>query len=252
MNSVIYEPSGKALEYCGLACNLYKGCDHGCVYCYAPAATRSSRESFDNPLPRKDILQRLAHDAPAMSTPMTPDERPVLLSFTSDPYQRLDEKLLITREAIELLHRAGMSVTVLTKGGHRAERDFDLMGLGDTHAASLTLLDDAESLKWEPGAAVPRDRIQTLKHAHAKGLRTWVSLEPVIDPEAVYEIIAMTHSFVGMYKVGVLNYHAHAKTIDWERFAVKVIETLESFGCQYYIKEDLRKWLPEKQLCKLV
>ncbi len=247
---VIYEPKGKAREYCELACNLYSGCGHGCVYCYAPLATRSTRESFDHPLPRNDILARLAHDAPLMSSPMVPEGRPVLLSFTSDAYQRLDEKLGITRKAIEILHSAGFRVTILTKGGHRAERDFDLMGPNDTHAVSLTLLDGAESLKWEPGAVLPNDRIRTLEKAHNLGIQTWVSLEPVLDPKAVFEIIAQTHEFVDMYKVGVLNYHPHAKTIGWADFAHKVVEVLERHGCDYYLKEDLRKWIPEGQACK--
>lgn len=250
MNSVIYEPRGKAKEYCPLACNLYKGCGHGCVYCYAPSATRTSRADFRNPAPRKDILARLAVDAPRMSSPMMPEKRPVLLSFTSDAYQPIKKEWGITREAIKILHGAGFRVTVLTKGGHRAERDFDLMSRDDTHAASLTLLDGDESLKWEPGAALPGDRIRTLEKAHNLGMQTWVSLEPVLDPEAVYEIIALTHSFVGMYKVGVLNYHEHAKTINWEAFAIKVVEQLERYNCEYYLKEDLRKWLPERQLCK--
>ena len=244
MTSVIYEPKGKAREYGPLACNLYKGCGHGCVYCYAPSVTRSTREDFAHPRPRKDILARLAHDASFMSSPMVPEKRPVLLSFTSDAYQPLDVRLGITREAIKILHRAGMRVTVLTKGGRRAERDFDLMGPNDTHAASLTLLDKAVSLKWEPGAAVPEDRIRTLEKAHNLGMKTWVSLEPVLDPGAVYEIIAQTHEFVDMFKVGVLNYHPHAKTIDWARFAIKVVEQLERYGCKYYLKEDLRKWIP--------
>jgi len=185
-----------------------------------------------------------------MSSPMLPETRPILLSFTSDAYQQLDEKLEVTREAIKILHGAGMRVTVLTKGGHRAERDFDLMGPDDTHAASLTLLDPAASLKWEPGAALPDDRIATLEKAHGLGMKTWVSLEPVLDPEAVYEIIAQTHTFVDMFKVGVLNYHSHAKTIDWTRFTVEVVEQLERHGCEYYLKEDLRKWIPATQLCR--
>lgn len=50
--SLIYEPTGKAREYAGLALNIYKGCTHGCRYCYAAAASRISREeyfSYPNP-----------------------------------------------------------------------------------------------------------------------------------------------------------------------------------------------------------
>ena len=47
--SIIYEPRGKAREYAELAVNLYKGCSHACVYCYAPAATFCDREKFSSP-----------------------------------------------------------------------------------------------------------------------------------------------------------------------------------------------------------
>lgn len=49
---VIYEPKGKAREYCELAVNLYRGCGHGCLYCYGAACLRMTREEFNNPQPR--------------------------------------------------------------------------------------------------------------------------------------------------------------------------------------------------------
>ena len=47
--SIIYEPRGKAREYAELAVNLYKGCAHACIYCYAPAATFCDRGKFRLP-----------------------------------------------------------------------------------------------------------------------------------------------------------------------------------------------------------
>ena len=243
MYNVIYEPTGRAQEYSELACNLYKGCGHECSYCYAPAATRTTRTEFNHPVPRKDILEKITRDAAKMSSPLIPDKRSVLLSFTSDAYQPIEENYGLTRKAIKILHNAGFAVTILTKGGKRAERDFDLMTSKDTHAASLTFLDSKNSLEWEPKAAIPEERIATLEKAHSLGLKTWVSLEPVLDPAAVYKIIALTHKFVDMYKVGVLNYHSHAKTIDWADFAVRVVECFQHYNCKYYLKKDLRRWL---------
>jgi len=241
--SVIYEPKGRAREYSELACNLYKGCGHKCLYCYGPRVTKTSREEFQKPTARKNILRRLEADVSKASKVQR--KKSVLLSFTSDPYQMLDQKLKITRGAIKILHAGGFKVTVLTKGGPRAERDFDLMGPRDTHAVTLTLLNNAASRKWEPKAALPLDRIKTLREAHhVRGMKTWVSLEPVIDPDAVYKIIALTYPYVDLYKVGVLNYHPHAKTIDWAKFAIEVVDRLEEYGCEYYLKEDLRKWIP--------
>ena len=77
--------------------------------------------------------------------------------------------------------------------------------------------------------------------AHAYGIQTWASLEPVIDPEQTFEIIRQTREFVGFYKVGKLNYHPHAKTIDWHKFGHKARELLDSLGCKYMLKKDLKK-----------
>ena len=109
-------------------------------------------------------------------------------------------------------------------------------------AVTLTTDDDDVSRKWEPYAALPAERIASLKKAHNIGLRTWVSLEPVIDPEAVYRLIKKTHAFVDLFKVGKLNYHPLAKEIDWTEFHKKVKDLLKQLGTRYYIKKDLRQY----------
>jgi hypothetical protein len=65
----------------------------------------------------------------------------------------------------------------------------------------------------------------------------------VLYPEVALEIVRKTHKFVDIFKVGTLNYHPHAKTIDWHKFAITVINLLDELDCDYYLKEDLRKWL---------
>jgi len=132
---------------------------------------------------------------------------------------------------------------LLTKGGQRAERDFDLLTNNDWFGVTLTNLNDALSLQWEPGAALPEARIMSLYHAHEKGIKTWVSLEPVLYPEVALELIRRTHSFVNKFKVGVLNYHPHSKDIDWHNFANDVKSLLTELRCDYYLKNDLSKWL---------
>jgi len=164
----------------------------------------------------------------------------VLLCFTCDPYQQIDTEHHLTRQAIRILHGNGFNVTILTKGGHRAERDFDLLRPGDEFATTLTFFTELESKQWEPRAALPRDRINTLELAHEMGITTWVSLEPVIDPDATIEIIRQTHGFVDLYKVGKINYHSIEKTVDWSKFLKNVKTILEAYGSNYYIKKDLR------------
>ena len=234
---VIYETKGRAKEYRELACNLYSGCDHRCVYCYAPKVLQRDRLEFQKPEPRKGIIGSIEHDAQRMAG----EDRQILFCFTCDPYQKLDVEYGLTREAIEACHKYGLSISVLTKGGSRALRDLDLFTSQDSFAMTLTLLDEEESRKWEPGAASPQDRIDTMRKFHEAGIPTWVSLEPVIEVDATLEIIRQTHTFVDEFKVGVLNYHP--SQIDWRRFGKEVVALLKSLGCAYYLKHDLRRYL---------
>ena len=236
---VIYEPRGRAGEYAPLAVNLYRGCQHGCVYCYAPDATFMDREEFQKATPRENIIKKLEKDAAKVKADGATGN--VLLCFSTDPYQPLDEIHQLTRRAILILHNYGFNITILTKGGLRAERDLDLYQPGDEFATTLTLLDDAKSLQWEPQAALPNERILMLKKANVRGIKTWVSLEPVIEPAETLAIIKETHQFVDLYKVGTLNNYPNK--IDWHKFAYDVVAVLEQYECQYYLKKDLRRYL---------
>ncbi|MDD5641838.1 MAG: hypothetical protein PHX53_09330 [Syntrophales bacterium] len=239
--AVIYEPRGKAREYASLALNLYRGCLHGCLYCYAPKATFTDRATFHDPSyikARPGVLEDLEEQARQMAG----DKREILLSFTSDPYQPLEREARITRQALKILMAHDLTVTILTKGGcWGLERDQDLLTMnpGNTWSVTLTLRDQVLSDKWEPYAALPQDRIDSLLLAKLLGLRTWVSFEPVISPSAVYSLLEATHEFVDFYKVGKLNYHPRAREIDWRRFKGEMEERLTRLGKPYYLKKDL-------------
>ena len=166
------------------------------------------------------------------------------MCFTCDPYQPLEDTAKLTRWSLIDFMENGNSIKILTKGGMRATRDFDVMKTGDcAFGATLTFLDESRSLEWEPGAAVPSDRIKALRLAKEAGIKTWVSLEPVIDPEEVYKIINATHEFIDLYKVGKLNYHPRSREIDWRKFGFKVQALLQNLNKDFYLKNDLRKYM---------
>lgn len=260
--TLIYEPRGRAREYSALACNIYRGCDHGCVYCYAPSATQRKREDFHQATTRpNNFLATLEKEA--RQRHLMGEIGRVLLCFTCDPYSHLDKELMLTQHVIQILHGTGHQVEVLTKGGSRALRDLGLFTPDDAFATTMTLLDDGRSREWEPHAALPSERIRTIQHFHEAGIPTWVSLEPVLDPNVALDIIRLTYNFVDVYKVGKLNYASslpeHLKSqvsdIHWDVFAVKVIELLRSKGYQrnldpdsltggqFYVKRDLATFL---------
>lgn len=238
---VVYEPRGKAREYSELAVNLYNGCGHRCVYCYAPASIHVTLDTFYTPKPRPNLIEKLDLDLEKLHLGHRPS--PVLLCFTCDPYQPIDNEYQLARKAIQVLHSHNTDVMILTKGGRRAERDFDLLTSKDWFGVTLTNLDDTLSREWEPRAALPGERIEALRKAHENGVKTWVSLEPVLYPETTLDVIRQTHRFVDKFNVGTLNYHPHSKNIGWHEFAVNAKNLLTELECVYYLKEDLRKWL---------
>ncbi|MCX6685620.1 MAG: radical SAM protein [Methanoregula sp.] len=241
--SIIYEPRGKAREYCELAANLYRGCSHRCTYCYAPATLYMSREEFCRPSVRIDVINKFEKDATILER--IGEKRPILLSFTTDPYQPLDIKEQLTRKAIQILHRHGLKVSILTKGGRRSERDFDLLSKHpelSEYGATLVFTDEKYRKEIESGAAPTKERIDSIKKAHDMGIFTDVSLEPVWIPEQSLELIDLTKDFVDFYKVGKLNYDIQEKTINWKEFKNDVIKKLKDYGKKYYIKKDLQNY----------
>lgn len=242
ITTIIYETKGRAREYCELAANLYRGCGHGCTYCYAPSATFRKREDFCNATVRVDVMKKFRKDV--LELEKAGETRPILLSFTTDPYQPLDAEEELTRKAIRMLHNHGLKVTILTKGGKLSERDFDLLSANpdlSSYGITLVFTDEAMREEIEPGAAPTKERIESLKKAHGMGIPTFVSLEPVWDPVQTLEIIDLTHEFVDLFKVGKLNYNKHHKNIDWLQFREDVINKLEKYGNTYYIKQSLRE-----------
>lgn len=242
MTDLIYKPSGQAAEYSpGWACNLFRGCVHGCTYCYAPKVLHMDRQAFHagSALKYPDLLPRLEREAARKAAAGVTGR--VFLCFTTDPYQAWDAASGYTRQAIEILHRHGFSVDVLTKGGNLALRDIDLFGPDDHFGVTLT---GARREVWEPEAAPVYDRVAALKQFHTRGIHTWVSCEPVIEPRFILTFIVAIHNLVDVWKIGKLNYHPHAQTIDWPAFAREVVAMLQAAGANYRLKDDLACYVP--------
>lgn len=240
--SLIYEPKGKAREYSPLALNVYSGgCDHRCDYCYCPSIMRGVWSAT----PRPRDLSGLAREAASA-------RRQVLLCFMSDPYCLAEQTYRNTRSALAVLSSARCSVAILTKGGARCLDDLDMFKAWPDGrikvGATLTAWGKGFQEYWEPGAAAPCDRIDTLRQLHDAGVQTWASIEPVIDPVESLAAIDASLPCVDAYKVGKWNHDARANATDWPAFAKAAVDMIRRAGKRLYVKADLRPHLPDGYL----
>ncbi len=191
--------------------------------------------------PRKDILRLLEKDAQRLKG----DTRSILFCFLSDPYQPLERTERWTRRALEIVSKHSLNNQVLTKGcADLILEDMGLMKTARTQLGiTLCFADDAARRDWEPNASTVEDRLTILKTAHKAGIFTWVSLEPVIDPDQALAVIRMAHPYVNFWKVGKLNHmKEYERTVDWGKFLFDAETLFTKLGARYYIKNDLRSF----------
>lgn len=238
----IYEPQGRAYEYSPLACNLYSGCEFGCLYCYAPAVLHQTRDQFTHPRPRIGVIPQIEADCKRLIQ-IHEVEKHVLFCFTCDPYQpTLHTQYHLMTDAMRILQKYRIPINILTKS-HTAREDFYLLNICKypRFGMTLTFTDMAKSRKMEPLASDPTDRFLTLQEAkyNYSNIQTWASLEPIIDVDETIGCIKATHEYVDHYKVGKWNHTSEQR--DWPDIRQRVIGVLEDYGCNYILKKDLKQ-----------
>ena len=168
-----------------LSINPYRGCEHGCIYCFARPT-----HSYLNMSPGLDFETRIIAKVNAAQrlreTLAKPNYQPKLLNIGSatDAYQPVERKLGITRSVIELLAECRHPFSVVTKSSG-IERDLDLIVpmAADRLAAvyvSVTSLQPELARIMEPRAAAPHRRLRTIEMLAKAGVPVGVSVSPVI------------------------------------------------------------------------
>lgn len=239
----IYVPKGKAKEYGDYAINIYTGCPHECYYCFAPNVLRKVKDDFHKCIePRANIVEEVRKqiDRERITGKL------IHLCFTCDPYPKGYDSTP-TREIIKILKDTGNHVQILTKNAVDAQRDFDLLDENDWFGVTYAGYDKEEIFRYasaEPNASRPIERLIALKSAHDKGIKTWVSAEPVLNAEEIIKFIQGA-DYVDLWKIGKLNYHP--SDIDWGEFGIQAEHFLKAYAKNYYIKESLRKEMNNKK-----
>jgi len=165
--------------------NPYKGCEHGCIYCYARPS-----HAYLNLSPGLDFETRLFYKPNAAELLDRELRKPgyqvsnIALGANTDPYQPIERKLEVTRGILQVLARFRHPVGILTKGA-MIERDLDLLAdLARDRLVSvgitLTTLDPALKRTLEPRASSPQARLRVMRKLSAAGIPVRVMFSPVI------------------------------------------------------------------------
>ena len=176
--------------------NPYRGCEHGCVYCFA----RPSHAYLDLS-PGLDFETRLFQKPDAARLLRTELGRrgyspaTIALGATTDPYQPIERRLELTRDCLSVLADCRHPVSIITKSA-LVERDIDLLGAmaQQTLAAvclSITTLDRSLARIMEPRAATPARRLATVRRLSAAGIPVFVLVSPIIPFINDHEIEAI-------------------------------------------------------------
>lgn len=165
--------------------NPYRGCEHGCAYCYARPSHAylelSPGLDFETRLFAKMNAVELLREA-LRSPHYVPD--PIALGANTDCYQPIERKYGLTRGIVELLAQCEHPLTIVTKSA-LVERDIDLLGpMAGRNLArvyvSISTLDRALAHRLEPRAASPQRRLDTIGALVAAGIPCGVLVAPVI------------------------------------------------------------------------
>jgi len=234
-----------SVEYATDQITIYRYCNYRCRYCWAwrlPIFTSRIKRGKYDPVEEARKYLRIT------------GRRVIVVSFTSDPYPWDEVDKMMTRRVLGVLANARQHrVLILTKNPTLALRDTDLMKKhGDMWLGSTVISIDKND--WEPYAPTPKSRILALSIAHDDGVKTWMSIEPIIPgvtkPE---EIIKETWEYVDYYVLGSLNYPRQLKLpfteAELKRYYMehipRAVRLLRELDKKYTIKKELKRYVGE-------
>ncbi len=221
--------------------NPYRGCEHGCVYCYARPTHEylglSAGLDFESRIMVKEKAPQLLR-AELTSRKWRPQT--IALSGVTDPYQPVEKRLGLTRQCLEVLAELRNPVTVITKN-HLVTRDIDHLSTlaGDQAAAvfvTITSLDSKLINRLEPRTSQPRRRLEAIQQLSQAGIPTGVLVAPVIpgltEPEipdilkqagaagarfAGYVVLRLPHGLSDLFEEWLGHHFPEKRDRVWQR-----------------------------------
>jgi len=233
------------VEYATDNITVYRWCRWQCAYCWAwriPLFRNRILRGKYNPVKEAEKYARIK------------EKRTIVVSFTSDPYPPDEIDYRWTRKVLLTLSKTNHKVMVLTKAPNLAcMLDLDVFIFSNAEMWLGTTVICLEKTSWEPLAPKPLTRLNSLRYAKKFGVKTWLSIEPII-PKVTWpeEIVEETLDYVDFYVLGSFNYTKQLKLTyfdedlkkKWYRKHVpKAIELLKKHGKRFFVKKELKKYL---------
>jgi DNA repair photolyase len=168
--------------------NPYRGCQHGCSFCYARSTHSYLGEEADDTF---QSLIFLKSDAPAIlraqiekrlrSKKIQPAWGPVAIGTATDPYQQIESKAKLTRGCLEVLAEYDIPVTVTTRSP-LILRDLDVLRRLPSVSVNMSLSTLSNTIwrQFEPSTPSPALRLHTVEQLNAAGIRTGVFMAPIL------------------------------------------------------------------------
>ncbi|TYP92745.1 DNA repair photolyase [Fodinibius salinus] len=173
--------------------NPYRGCEHGCIYCYARPTHEylgfSAGLDFESRIMVKyDAAQKIRS---TFASPKWMPE-PIVFSGVTDPYQPIEGELEITRDCLEVCMEARNPVSIITKN-YRVTRDIDLLEKLSKYNAvhvtlSVTTLDRDLARVMEPRTSQPPRRLKAIERLTKKGISVGVNVAPIVPGLTDHEL----------------------------------------------------------------
>lgn len=165
--------SPSALPGIQYALNPYGGCEHGCVYCYAPEVTHVPWGGWRVVRVKVNVAERLAQELPGLAGT-------VGVGTVTDPYQGAEARFMLTRRCLEILRDRDYRVHIHTKSD-LILRDLGLISsMRGEVGVTVTGIDEGRSKMLEPGAPLPEARLRALRELSSAGVDAYALVGPVL------------------------------------------------------------------------
>lgn len=272
----LYTPGGAAREYAAVGCNFYRGCPYQCRYCYNRKGMTAKvmgidhavlEDSFTKEKNRPKKYRDLSGEDYAFSCFQQEvlkwqdylRQTGIFFSFSTDPL--CDDAFDLTWQCVRHATKEyGIPVKILTKNAGFSARQmlcFDMIPMGRrkliAFGFTLTGRDD-----WEPYASKNIERVRLMRVLHEMGFHTFASIEPVVDFDSSYDMIAKSVKFCDQYLIGLMSSRQANGLPPYDedecaKFVLKVHALLSNENacksllervCVYW-KESVRKFLSE-------